>query len=139
LQVTHALDNSIYNFPLTLRRPLPANWPGAAVSQNGQPITAQFVNLNTTNYVMFDIVPNAGNAVLSKLTVPVFLSHPHVTNGASFNFLLNGQQGARYVISGSSDLQTWIPVQTSILSGSSLNLSMPISASSQCFRAQWMQ
>jgi oligosaccharide reducing-end xylanase len=66
LQVTDNLDNAIYNYPLTLRRPLPAHWSAAAVSQNHQPVKAQIGTVNSTYYVMFDAVPNGGDIILSK-------------------------------------------------------------------------
>jgi peptidoglycan/xylan/chitin deacetylase (PgdA/CDA1 family) len=66
LQVTNSLDRAIFDYPLTLRRPLPAGWPSAAVSQNNRPVTAKCVTLNSTHYVMFDVVPNGGEVVLRK-------------------------------------------------------------------------
>ncbi len=66
LQVTDTLDNAIYNYPLTIRRPLPAGWLAVKVSQNGLPVNASIVNVNSVKYVMFDVVPNGGDIVLSK-------------------------------------------------------------------------
>ena len=66
LQVTDGLDDSIYNYPITLRRPLPANWPAAVVSQNHKPVSAQIVNASSTNYVVFDVVPDGGDLTISK-------------------------------------------------------------------------
>ena len=66
LQVTDKLDDSIYNYPITLRRPLPADWPAAAVSQNHKPVNAQIVEVASKKHVMFDVVPNGGDAILSK-------------------------------------------------------------------------
>ncbi|MGD0597424.1 MAG: polysaccharide deacetylase family protein [Sedimentisphaerales bacterium] len=66
LQVTDTLDNVIYNYPVTIRRPLPAGWGSANVSQNGLPVTSSIVVVNSTAYVMFDVVPDGGNVVLSK-------------------------------------------------------------------------
>ena len=66
LQVTDHLDRSIYNYPITLRRPLPANWPDAVVSQNHQPVGAQLVTVNSTQYVRFDVVPGGGDVIISK-------------------------------------------------------------------------
>jgi len=57
IQVTNNLNNLIYDYPITLRRPVPANWPAVAVSQNNQRVTAKLVTVNSTNYVMFDVVP----------------------------------------------------------------------------------
>jgi oligosaccharide reducing-end xylanase len=66
LQVTDALDNTIYNYPLTMRRPLPTGWLSVKVSQNGLPVNASIVKINSVKYVMFDVVPNGGDVVLSK-------------------------------------------------------------------------
>jgi oligosaccharide reducing-end xylanase len=66
LQITDTLDNAIYNYPVTIRRPLPADWPSATVSQNGQAVNASVVVANSTLYVMFDVVPDGGDVVLSK-------------------------------------------------------------------------
>jgi peptidoglycan-N-acetylglucosamine deacetylase len=71
LQVTNNLDNSIFNYPITLRRPLPAHWPAATVSQNNADVGAKIVALNSTNYVMFDIVPNGGDVTLSESGIVV--------------------------------------------------------------------
>ena len=38
LQVTDTLENAIYNYPISLRRPLPEGWPAASVVQNGQDV-----------------------------------------------------------------------------------------------------
>jgi len=73
LQVTAPLDRAIYHYPLTLRRPLPANWPAAAVSQNHQPVGAQLVTVNSTRYIMFDVVPDGGDVTLSKTAAPPVL------------------------------------------------------------------
>ena len=66
LQVTDTLDNTIYNYPLTIRRPLPAGWLAVKVSQNGLPVNASIMKVNSVKYVMFDVVPNGGDVVLSK-------------------------------------------------------------------------
>ena len=66
LQVTDNLADSIFNHPITLRRPLPANWPGAVVSQNHQPVSAQIVDVASKKYVMFDVVPDGGDVIISK-------------------------------------------------------------------------
>jgi oligosaccharide reducing-end xylanase len=62
LQVTDNLDNSVFSYPITLRRPLPSGWTQATVTQNGQKITSSIVGQN----MMFDVVPNGGDIVLSS-------------------------------------------------------------------------
>jgi len=76
LSVTDSLDNSIFNYPITLRRPLPAGWPAAVASQNNKSVPVQIASLNSTNYVMFDIVPNSGQMILSKSAQGPVLSKP---------------------------------------------------------------
>ncbi len=66
LQVTDSLDNTIYNYPVTIRRPLPAGWTAAKVLQNGSPAAARFTIINSVKYILFDVVPDGGDVVLTK-------------------------------------------------------------------------
>jgi hypothetical protein len=66
LTVTDTLDNTIYNAPITIRRPMPEGWPSASVTQNGQPITPKFIDKSGVIYLMFDIAPDAGDIIISK-------------------------------------------------------------------------
>ena len=66
VQVTDNLNNSIYNFPITIRRPLSSGWSSASASQGGNDLGAQIVTVSGTNYVMFDAVPNAGDVTILK-------------------------------------------------------------------------
>ncbi|HXR03771.1 MAG TPA: polysaccharide deacetylase family protein [Verrucomicrobiae bacterium] len=138
VQVTNSLNNSIYNYPITLRRPLPAGWPAVAVSQNNQPITAKFVTVNSTNFVMFDVVPNGGDIILSKTVLPFSLSNPVLTTPASLSFRLNGQTGVTYTVYASTDLLSWLPVQSNLLVGTYTDLTVDALNDSQFYRAQWL-
>ena len=137
LQVTNTLNNAIYNYPITLRRPLPANWPAAAVSQNNQPVTAKLVTVNSTNYVMFDVVPNGGDVVLSKTVLPFTLGNLVLTAPASLSFQLNGQTGVTYTVCSSTDLLSWLPIQSNTLVNPTTNLTVDAAGTSQFYRAQW--
>ncbi|MGD0251226.1 MAG: polysaccharide deacetylase family protein [Verrucomicrobiota bacterium] len=137
VQVTNNLNNSIYNYPITLRRPVPANWPAVAVSQNNQPITAKLVTVNSTNYVMFDVVPNGGNIVLSKTVLPFTLSNPVLTPG-SLSFRLNGQTGVTYTVCSSADLVSWLPIQSNTLVDTYTSVMVDASKAFQFYRAQWV-
>jgi hypothetical protein len=137
VQITNNLNNLIYNYPITLRRPVPANWPAVAVSQNGQPITAKLVTVNSTNYVMFDVVPNGGDVVLSKTVLPFTLSNPVLTAPASLSLRLNGQTGVTYTVYSSTDLMNWLPVQSNTLVDTSTNFMVDASSALQFYRAQW--
>jgi oligosaccharide reducing-end xylanase len=67
-QVTDTLDNSIYDYPITIRRQLPDGWPSAIVSQNSLTISSQIVDSISKKYVMFDVVPDEGDILISKST-----------------------------------------------------------------------
>jgi oligosaccharide reducing-end xylanase len=64
VQVTETIDNTIYNYPVTLRRPLPAGWAKATVTQNGCAIPSSLVTINSVGYVMFDAVPDGGEVII---------------------------------------------------------------------------
>jgi len=66
LKVTDTLDDAIYNYPLTLRRPLPAGWISAKVSQGGHLADASVVEVDSVKYLMFDVAPDGGDVVLFK-------------------------------------------------------------------------
>ena len=136
--VTNNLASTVYNFPITIRRPLPANWPAIAISQNGQPITPQLVTVHSTNYVMFDVVPNGGDVVLTETVLPFNLSNVALTFPDSATFQLNGQSNATYTIYSSTDLVNWLPIQTNTLAGAYTNIAVALSSNLfQFFRAQW--
>jgi hypothetical protein len=65
LQVTDNLPDSLYNYPLTLRRPLPLNWPAAEVTQNEMPVNTMYTKTDTVTYVMFQAIPDGGDVKLT--------------------------------------------------------------------------
>ncbi len=66
IRVTDALDDSIYNCPITVRRPLPSGWTTSVVIQNGKEIESQIVEVNAVRYIMFNVIPYDGDNVLLK-------------------------------------------------------------------------
>ncbi len=66
IQVTDTLDNTIYNYPVTIRRPLPENWQAAKVTQKDKSANSSIVQVDSTKYIMFDVIPDKGEVVLSK-------------------------------------------------------------------------
>ena len=66
LQVTDSLDDTIYNYPLTLRRELPDGWESADASQDNKAIKTSTVEVDSKKYVMFDVVPDSGDIVITK-------------------------------------------------------------------------
>jgi peptidoglycan/xylan/chitin deacetylase (PgdA/CDA1 family) len=134
-QVTDNLDNSIYNYPVTFRRPLPPGWSSIVVLQNNQAVNAQVVMVDTNKYIMFDAVPNAGDVTIEQLFAPV-LTNSVLSSSANITFRLNGQTGVSYIIKASSDLQNWSPVQTNRLVATSTNFTFAVSNKLQFYRAQ---
>jgi oligosaccharide reducing-end xylanase len=66
LELTDNLADSIYNFPLTVRRPLPDGWTVAIVTQKDKPVDDSVITVGSTKYVMFKAVPDGGDIVISK-------------------------------------------------------------------------
>jgi peptidoglycan-N-acetylglucosamine deacetylase len=72
LQVTDTLPDSIYNFPLSIRRTLPAGWPSANVTQKNIAVPTRIVLTGNVVYLMFDVIPDAGD-------VKIIRNKKHVT------------------------------------------------------------
>ena len=66
VRVSDKLENSVYNYPVTIRRVLPANWKSATIEQNGQKVKTKIVNIDGMKYIMFDIVPDNGDVLFLK-------------------------------------------------------------------------
>ena len=66
IQVSDKLDNSVYNYPVTIRRPLPKNWKSVTITQNGQKIKTEISRKGALRYILFDIVPDNGEIIISK-------------------------------------------------------------------------
>jgi len=66
LQVSDKLENSIYNYPITIRRVLPKTWKSAIITQNGQKIKAVVLKKDRLNSIVFDVVPDQGDIIIAK-------------------------------------------------------------------------
>ena len=64
--VKHPLDSLIYNFPLTVKRTVPANWGPFTVHQNGKELPVRVVTKNSKHYFIIDVVPNSGNVLIKQ-------------------------------------------------------------------------
>jgi hypothetical protein len=96
------------------------------------------ITLNSTNYVMFDIVPNGGDIVLTPSVLPFTLSNPTLTPPGSLSLQLNGQSNVSYALYSSPDLFNWLPLQTNTLASNSAIFTVDASSNSlQFYRAQW--
>lgn len=66
IQLTDNLDNTLYNYPVSIRRPLPQGWTGASVTQGTTVLSSKILDVNSMSYIMFDAVPDAGNIVIAQ-------------------------------------------------------------------------
>lgn len=62
VSVTDNLDNSIYNYPLSIRRPLPDGWTDPVVTQDGEEVEFSVED----NNIVFKAVPDGGEVVISR-------------------------------------------------------------------------
>ena len=59
------MDDSIYDYPLTVKFRVPNNWVGAKATQNGSALDVQTVENEGNLYALVQAVPDAGEVVLS--------------------------------------------------------------------------
>lgn len=58
ISLTHTLDAAIFDYPLTLKTKLPADWTSVTVTQGTQTSTINTVEENNNRYVYYNAVPN---------------------------------------------------------------------------------
>jgi peptidoglycan-N-acetylglucosamine deacetylase len=58
--LTDALDNAIYNYPLTLKKEIPLSWNTISVVQNNSPIDFKITTESSKKYAIINAIPNAG-------------------------------------------------------------------------------
>ncbi len=66
LRLSDGLPDATYDYPLTVRRELPAGWTDATVRQNGVPVPDQGIQAGTPYTVTFDAVPDAGDITIGR-------------------------------------------------------------------------
>lgn len=64
-ELTDWMDDSIYDFPLTIKVRIPNEWTGVTATQNNQPIDAQIVMHENNQYILVDAVPDRGEVVIA--------------------------------------------------------------------------
>ncbi len=66
VELTHSLDPDLYDFPLTLKTYVPADWENVTVSQDGE--TNQIASTEDENgrFVSYKATPNSGSITLSN-------------------------------------------------------------------------
>jgi peptidoglycan/xylan/chitin deacetylase (PgdA/CDA1 family) len=66
VKLTHDLDSTVFNYPLTLRSVVPAQWATVDVQQGGKSTTVSAVPDQGEWVVYYDAVPNGGDITLSQ-------------------------------------------------------------------------
>ncbi|WP_416445876.1 polysaccharide deacetylase family protein [Leeuwenhoekiella sp. A16] len=66
-ELTDDLDDSIYNYPLTVKREIPLTWAEVEVTQDGEPVNFSIEEGDEKKYVIFDAVPDAGILSIKKI------------------------------------------------------------------------
>ena len=68
ITVNDTLTNEeIFNLPLTVRRSLPEGWSYAKVTKNNVPVNDTIYEENAVKYVQFDVLPDEGSIVITKV------------------------------------------------------------------------
>ncbi len=65
--VTDNLPDSLFNYPLSIRRPIPDGWSTAYMSQDDEEIEDSIVTESSNKYVVFKAVPDGGDVVISEI------------------------------------------------------------------------
>lgn len=82
VSVTDNLADSIFNYPLSIRRPLPDGWTKVIIKQDDKEVTDTIVEVSSKKYIMFKAVPDGGDVVISNGDI-VSVAADHRINGTT--------------------------------------------------------
>jgi peptidoglycan-N-acetylglucosamine deacetylase len=66
VMVSDTLDNEVFDFPITISRPLPEGWEWAVATQNSENVRSKIIVNGTNKTIQFDAIPDGGTVVLTK-------------------------------------------------------------------------
>jgi peptidoglycan/xylan/chitin deacetylase (PgdA/CDA1 family) len=66
VDLSHSLDTSMYNVPLTLRTSIPADWKQVHIKQGDKTQTVPSITNDKGTFVLYQLQPNKGTAELSN-------------------------------------------------------------------------
>lgn len=83
ISVTDNLVDSIFNYPLTIRRPLPDGWVegDVIVTQDGEEVEDTVVTVSGKKYIMFKAIPDGGDVIISDGANAVLRGSSRIGNG----------------------------------------------------------
>jgi oligosaccharide reducing-end xylanase len=68
IKLTDNLPDSIYNYPLSIRCPLPEGWTTVMINQNRKEVDYTISKVNSKDYLMFNAVPDDGDIIIQSGT-----------------------------------------------------------------------
>jgi peptidoglycan/xylan/chitin deacetylase (PgdA/CDA1 family) len=91
LDLTHSIDPTIYNVPLTIRSTVPSSWSLVSIYQGDSELLRPTTTEGNETVVYFDAVPNKGSIRLSPDSLPTYpvISVDPALLSASCNLGLN--------------------------------------------------
>jgi Predicted xylanase/chitin deacetylase len=66
LSLKDSLDDTIFNFPLTLKTQVPDDWETVRVEQSGKTQVVKAMAESGVNYIYYDAIPDQGNISISQ-------------------------------------------------------------------------
>ena len=66
VELTHSLDKTMYNLPLTLKTAVPATWKKATVKQSGKVQNVTVAKDDAGSYIIYELMPNKGSAEITQ-------------------------------------------------------------------------
>lgn len=67
--LSHDLDPSLFDYPLTLKTQVPSHWKGVVLSCNGREETLQVKSNDGSGLIYYDVVPNKGPVIIRPIEV----------------------------------------------------------------------
>lgn len=64
--LTDDLNNTIYNYPLTIKKEIPQSWDNISVKQNNTILDFELSTIGSKKYVTFDAIPDVGEIQILK-------------------------------------------------------------------------
>ncbi len=64
--LTDKMDDTLFNFPLTVKVCVPSDWSGAEALQNQKPVACEIQEKDGAKYVFVQAVPDAGEVTIRK-------------------------------------------------------------------------
>lgn len=132
VKLTDNLPDATYNYPLSIRCPLPDGWTTAMVTQDGEEVEDSILTVNSKEYLMFKAVPDGGDILIQSGTMVRNLasisatSKPILLNKSGLSIDANQFSGSTIAVS-LFDLRGKLFAKYSLNRSSSV-LTIPVSA-----------